>query len=132
METSILFTHEPIVIPPNLLPSREIGACLEFLGIVREIEGEQILDGLFYEAHEPMAVLHLGRLFDDLSTEYPCETVIFIHRLGWVPTGESSMFIRVLAAHRGPALRLLGEAIDRMKADVPIWKRTDGIATSAR
>jgi len=125
MEISILFTNEPIVIPAAILPSREIGACLEFQGIVREMEGELALAGLRYEAHEPMAVLHLERIFNELGTAHPCDAVAFIHRLGWVPTGEASLFVRVLSGHRGPALRLMAEAIDRMKADVPIWKRSE-------
>jgi molybdopterin synthase catalytic subunit len=48
---------------------------------------------------------------------------LFIHRLGWVPVGEASLFVRVLSAHRGEALRFLAEAINRLKTDVPIWKR---------
>jgi molybdopterin synthase catalytic subunit len=43
--------------------------------------------------------------------------------LGWVPVGEASLFIRVLAAHREEALAFCGELISRMKQDVPIWKR---------
>jgi len=124
MEISIRFTHGPIVVPPAALPSREIGACLEFQGIVREMEGGLPLAGLHYEAHEPMAVLHLERIFNQLGADHPCAAVTFIHRLGWAPAGEASLFVRVLAAHRGPALRFLAEAIDRMKADAPIWKMT--------
>ena len=124
MEISIRFTRDAIVVPAGALPSREIGACLEFQGIVRETEGEIALAGLCYEAHEPMAVLHLERIFNQLGAVHPCASVTFIHRLGWVPTGEASLFVRVLAAHRGPALRFVAEAIDRMKADAPIWKMT--------
>ncbi len=123
MEKLITFTREPIVVPPTVLPSREIGACVEFQGIVREIEGERALAGLDYEAYEPMAVRQLHRIFDELHAALGCAAVIFIHRLGWVPVGEASLFVRVLAAHRGAALRFCGDAIDRMKADVPIWKR---------
>jgi molybdopterin synthase catalytic subunit len=123
MEKQITFTSEPIVIPPTALPSREIGACVEFQGIVREIEQGNALAGLHYEAHESMARKHLERIFDELSAAHPCASVVFIHRLGWVPVGEASLFIRVLSAHRGEALRFVAEAIDRMKADVPIWKR---------
>jgi molybdopterin synthase catalytic subunit len=122
MEISIHFTQEPIVIPPVALLSREIGACLEFQGIVRETEDGAALAGLRYEAYEPMAVMHLERIFNELGAAHPCAGVTFIHRLGWVPVGEASLFVRVLAAHRGPALRFMGEAIDRMKADAPIWK----------
>lgn len=123
MEKRIAFTREPIVVPPLALPSREVGACVEFSGLVRETENDRALAGLHYEAYEPMAVRELGRIFDGLNAAHPCAAVDFIHRLGWVPVGEASLFIRVLAAHRGEALRFLAEAIDRMKRDVPIWKR---------
>lgn len=123
MQTEIVFTRERIVVPPMHLPSREIGACVEFHGIVRELEHGQPLAGLEYEAHEPMARLHLARHFAALAALHPCAAVLFIHRLGWVPVGEASLYIRVLAAHRGEALRFLAEAIDRLKTDVPIWKR---------
>jgi molybdopterin synthase catalytic subunit len=121
----IIFTTAPIVVPALALPSREIGACVEFQGLVRETEGAAALAGLHYEAYLPMATRHLDRIFGELHTAHGCTAVTFIHRLGWVPVGEASLFLRVLAAHRGPALRFCADAIDRMKADVPIWKRAD-------
>jgi molybdopterin synthase catalytic subunit len=126
MHKEITFTSEPIVIPPTVLPSREIGACVEFHGIVRELENGAALAGLHYEAHESMARRHLERIFNELCAAHPCAAVVFIHRLGWVPVGEASLFVRVLSAHRGEGLRFLAEAIDRMKADVPIWKQAKG------
>ena len=122
MRAEIVFTHEPIVAPPLRLESREVGACVEFQGIVREMEQGSALSGLEYEAHEPMARRHLERIFGELSAAYAIEAVVFIHRLGWVPVGAASMFVRVLAAHRGEALAFCGAAINRMKQDVPIWK----------
>ncbi len=121
---TILFTGQPISPPVLELPSREIGACVEFQGIVRAKEKGQILEGLHYEAYEPMARRLLDRIFDELATEQPCNAVLLIHRLGWVPVGEASLFVRVFAAHRGEALRFCADAIDRMKSDVPIWKVT--------
>ncbi len=119
----IIFTETPIVVPALALPSWEIGACVDFHGIVRELEQGRALAGLQYEAHQPMARRHLERIFDELAVAHPIAAVLFIHRLGWVPVGEASMYVRVLAAHRGEALQFLAEAINRMKADVPIWKR---------
>lgn len=123
MLTEIHFTAEPIVIPPESLPSREIGAALEFQGIVRELENGDALAGLFYEAYEPMARRVLEKHFEELFAFYRCTAVHFIHRTGWVPVGEASLFIRVLSSHRKEALAFLGDAIDRLKQDVPIWKR---------
>jgi molybdopterin synthase catalytic subunit len=124
MKIEILFTHEPIVVPALELPSREIGACVEFQGIVRELEGAQALNGLHYEAYEAMARPLLEKHFTELATLHPCDGILFIHRLGWVPVGEASLFVRVISAHRGEGLRFLADAIDRLKKDVPIWKRT--------
>jgi molybdopterin synthase catalytic subunit len=122
MEVTIQFTHEPIVIPPEILPTREIGAAVEFRGIVREREGERDLAGLHYEAYEPMARRRLEAHLGELGKMHGCTSVLFIHRLGWVPVGEASLYIRVLSAHRGEALALLAAAVDRLKQDVPIWK----------
>jgi molybdopterin synthase catalytic subunit len=124
MKIEIIFTQERIVIPALNLPSREIGACVEFQGIVRELEEDQALSGLFYEAYEPMARTLLETHFSELAALHRCDAVLFIHRLGWVPVGEASLFVRVISAHRGESLRFLADAVDRLKKDVPIWKRT--------
>lgn len=122
MLKEIQFTAERIVVPPIQLPGREAGACVNFHGIVRELERGEPLTGLGYEAYLPMATRLLDRIFDELCAAHPCQAVTFIHRLGWVPVGEVSLFLRVVSAHRGEALAFCGHAIDRMKSDVPIWK----------
>ncbi len=124
MNKIIQFTDTAIAIPALSLPSREIGACVEFHGIVREMEKGNALEGLQYEAYLPMATRLLERIFDEFAVSSPCSEVLFIHRLGWVPVGETSLYLRILASHRGEALRFCADAIDRMKADVPIWKMT--------
>jgi molybdopterin synthase catalytic subunit len=124
MTHEIIFTGEPIV-PPAVPALREIGASVEFSGIVRETEGDAKLEGLRYEAYEPMARRKLDGIIAELAASHECGSVLFIHRLGWVPVGEASLFIRVLAKHRGPALRMCGEIIERLKADVPVWKAAD-------
>ncbi len=122
MDSELHFVHAPIVAQPLRLPSHEVGACVEFSGIVRELEAGMPLTGIRYEAYEPMARRMFGRIFSDIEGKHPARSVTVIHRLGWVPVGEASLFVRVLAKHRGPALGFCGEVIDRMKADVPIWK----------
>ncbi len=125
MKISIAFVEEAIVVPKLAPGSREIGAVVEFHGLVREMEGELALEGLRYEAYEEMAAKILRRHLIELGELHCCETVEFIHRLGWVPVGEASLYIRVRSAHRGDALRFLADSIDRLKLDVPIWKRVD-------
>ncbi len=122
MESEVIFVAKPISVPENMNASREVGAVVEFHGIVREIEGDERIAGLSYEAYEPMARREFDRIFADLSALYPIHTVLVIHRLGDVPVGEASLLVRVAAKHRGQALAFCGALIDRLKEDVPIWK----------
>jgi len=124
MKTRIEFTHSPIVPPAPEFSSREIGAHLDFFGLVRELENGGKIPGLFYEAYEPMARCELEKILQELAAKHPCEELVFIHRLDFVPVGEASLFIRICSRHRQASLALMGELIDRLKADVPIWKKT--------
>ena len=121
METRIEFTGAPIV-APEPPATRETGARVEFQGIVREGEHGRAIAGLQYEAYVTMAERHIRRILDQLAGTSPCQSVLLIHRLGWVPVGEASLFIRVHASHRQAAFRLCAELIDLLKKDVPIWK----------
>lgn len=122
MKTHIEFTRTPIVPPALLAGSKEIGAQVEFLGIVREMENGQAISGLFYEAHEPMAQATLEKILAELSIAHSCEGVFLIHRLNFVPVGEASLLIRVRSQHRQAALQMTATLIERLKLDVPIWK----------
>ena len=124
MKTQIDFTRSVIAPPPQRFSSNEIGACLEFSGIVRELENGKKIAGLFYEAHEPMARAQLEKIFKELTAKNPCEEIYFSHRLGFVPVGEASLFIRISTRHRQASLALMAEVIDRLKADVPVWKNS--------
>lgn len=122
MKTHIEFTRSPVVPPAQKFSSREIGASLEFFGIVRELENDKKIPGLFYEAYEPMARTALEKIFRELAARHPCEEIHFIHRLEFVPVGEASLFIRITSRHRQASLALMAELIDRLKTDVPVWK----------
>ncbi|MFD2258021.1 molybdenum cofactor biosynthesis protein MoaE [Luteolibacter algae] len=122
MKISISFTNDPIIVPDLNLPNREIGAVVEFQGLVREMENGRPLQGLEYEAYTEMADKVLRSHLEELGSIHGCTTVEFIHRLGFVPVGEASLYIRVLSSHRAEGLRFLADSIDRLKADVPIWK----------
>jgi len=129
MESEVIFVTGPITAPEKCRASREVGAVVEFSGIVRESEGAEKIAGLSYEAYEPMARREFDRIIAELSARHPIQAVLVIHRLGAVPVGEASLLVRVEAKHRGQALAFCGALIDRMKEDVPIWKSPLGHAT---
>ena len=118
----VIFTRETISAPAAPAASKEVGAIVEFWGIVRETEGDRAVSGLRYEAYESMARSEFARIAEELARPFPVQHALVIHRLGFVPVGEASLYVRVCSKHRGAALGFCGALIDRMKEDVPIWK----------
>jgi molybdopterin synthase catalytic subunit len=125
MKIYIELTHQPIVIPAASGKCAEVGAQVDFQGIVRGSEDGISIKGLYYEAHEPMARSELERIIFELALLHPCEQVWIMHRLDYVPVGELALFVRVQSSHRKSALLLTDELIDRIKQDVPIWKSVE-------
>jgi molybdopterin synthase catalytic subunit len=122
MKTHLALTCNAIVPPALPQDALETGAQVDFQGIVRGSEDGKPIDGLHYEAHEPMAISLLEKIVSDLAPLHPCDELWIIHRLGFVPVGEAALFVRVRSRHRKAALHMTDELIDRIKKDVPIWK----------
>jgi molybdopterin synthase catalytic subunit len=102
--------------------SRTEGAVVDFFGVVRAIENEQVIDGIEYEAFEAMAERQLALIADEAKERYGLVSVIVHHRIGFVRAGEASLFVRVTARHRGAAFEGSSQIIERLKQSVPIWK----------
>jgi len=99
------------------------GAVASFVGTVRgENDGREVLR-LEYEVHESMALRQFERMDGDLRTRFGVARLAVHHRRGAVPVGGVSVALAVSAARRGPALDACRAAIERLKTDVPIWKK---------
>ena len=124
MEIEIQLTDQTIAEPiPPPLHSGAAGAWMEFRGVVRAEEDGQPIRALEYEAYPEMAVREMRRILETLAVQHPCLAVKVMHRTGLVPVGATAIYVGVAAAHRVEALALLGGFMDRLKQDVPIWKR---------
>ncbi|MGO8696656.1 MAG: molybdenum cofactor biosynthesis protein MoaE [Limisphaerales bacterium] len=99
------------------------GALVEFRGIVRGEENGRPIAALEYEAYAEMALREIRRLLEGLAEQHPCLAASVIHRVGVVPPGETAVYVGVTSLHRAEAMALLREFLDRLKQDVPIWKR---------
>jgi molybdopterin synthase catalytic subunit len=92
------------------------GAIVTFMGVTREVER------LDYEAYSEMAVERIEAILRECVAEHGLEAAAAEHRTGSVPLGEPSVIVAVSAGHRGEAFAGARDAIDRIKADAPIWK----------
>lgn len=78
---------------------------------------------LTYTAYRSMALQALDRIATELEAQAPGVRVAIVHRLGDVAAGEASVAIAVAAPHRAAAYEASRQALERLKAEVPIWKR---------
>jgi molybdopterin molybdotransferase len=124
MEIEIQLTDQPIA-EKILSPGQPgaVGAWLEFRGVVRGEENGRTIRALEYEAYPEMAGREIRRLLQDISARHPGCAARVIHRVGVIPVGETAIYVGIASPHRGEAIALLAEFMDRLKQDVPIWKR---------
>ena len=126
MRRQITITTDPID-EAGLLAGRSAsstaGAVVYFLGLVREIEEGAPIAALEYESFERMAEHQFGLLFDELTKRWPIESVRLVHRIGLIKVNEPSLWVEVIAPHRGEAFAACQWLIDEMKRVVPIWKK---------
>ncbi|HVE15419.1 MAG TPA: molybdenum cofactor biosynthesis protein MoaE [Chthoniobacterales bacterium] len=119
----ILISHERIVVPSAELEPHQCGAAIDFLGIVRPLEDGRPLDGIRYEAHPRMAERELRLIVAGVAASQPeLRACRLTHRVGFVPSGETSLFARVCCAHRDEAYAASRILIEELKRRAPIWK----------
>jgi len=126
MKRALLITASPID-EAALIAERQMssgmGATVYFAGVVRGSEGQASISAIDYEAFQKMAEHQFDRIFDEIAKRWPVESVRLIHRIGIVKVNEPSLWVEVIAPHRGEAFAACQFLIDEMKKTVPIWKR---------
>jgi molybdopterin synthase catalytic subunit len=101
----------------------DAGAIVDFFGNVRPLENGAPISGIEYEAHREMAEHQLRTVAQEAAKRFDLLAIKLHHRIGYVPSGETSLFLRVGAAHRGAAFEAGQGIVDELKKRVPIWKR---------
>lgn len=106
----------------RLLQTRD-GAVVTFEGVVRDNTAGRATLFLEYDCYEEMAVKTMAELGDGIAAAHELTAIAMVHRLGRVEIGETSVAIVVTAPHRKAAFEAAREGIDRLKKQVPIWKK---------
>jgi len=127
VKRQLIITTEPID-ESSLVAKRKMsdgmGAAVYFTGVVRGTEEGQSIKAIDYEAFQQMVEHQFNLLFDEMEKRWPVESVRLTHRLGVVHVNEPSLWVEVIAPHRGEAFAACQWLIDEMKRVVPIWKKT--------
>lgn len=97
------------------------GAVVLFTGMVRDHDGGQAVSALEYSAH-PQAERFLARCCTEVAAASGLP-VAAEHRIGALSIGDRAIVVAVAAPHRAEAFATCSELVDRIKHEVPIWKR---------
>ncbi|GAA0304292.1 molybdopterin synthase [Halarchaeum salinum] len=104
---------------------RFAGAIATFTGRVRAQEDadDEPTEALTFESYADVAAERLADIRADLESQEGVYNVLFHHRTGRIEAGADIVFVVVLAGHRREAFRAVEDGIDRLKDEVPFFKK---------
>ncbi|MFB6151628.1 MAG: molybdopterin synthase [Haloarculaceae archaeon] len=105
--------------------ARYAGAVATFTGRVRTQDGpdDDPTEYLAFEKYDGVAADRLATIRGELEAREGVHAVRLHHRTGVVEAGEDVVFVVVLAGHRREAFRAVEDGIDRLKDEVPLFKK---------
>jgi len=127
MPQSLSFTlsSQPIDIP--LLVARlddpAAGAVVTFDGRVRNHNGGQAVSQLEYQAYPALAIATGQRILEEEAARHGLLAAHAMHRTGPLAIGEAAVWVGVASAHRGPAFDGARAIMERLKYELPVWKK---------
>jgi molybdopterin synthase catalytic subunit len=98
------------------------GAIATFTGTVRGATAGRKVIRLEYEVYLPMAERVLARIGAEVGATHDAALAV-VHRVGVLVPGDAAVVIAAAAARRAPAFRACEDCLERLKREVPIWKR---------
>jgi molybdopterin synthase catalytic subunit len=118
-------TLEPLSVQQvnDLVKRPTDGAIVTFDGIVRNNFEGRVVRFLEYEAYAEMAEKKLAEIGAEVRRKFSVGEIAIVHRLGKLEIGDSSIVVAVAAPHRQAAFEACAYAMERVKAEVPIWKK---------
>ena len=100
-----------------------VGAVVNFIGYVRDLNIGQSVNELFLEHYPGMTEKALERIADEARERWPLLGVEIVHRIGALAVSEPIVFVGVSSKHRHMAFEACAFIMDVLKTRAPFWKR---------
>jgi molybdopterin synthase catalytic subunit len=111
--------------------SREDGATLLFLGVVRDHADGRAVSGMRYDAYAEMAEPVLEEIAREAAERLGTDRLAVVHRYGELDVGEVSVAIAASSPHRAEAFDASRYVIEEIKKRLPVWKKEHYVDGSA-
>lgn len=121
----VSITQHPIEVPPILASIHTLhsGAIDCFIGTVRNHSHGKRVKAMEYTSYIEMGEKLMRQIEEEMQRKWTLHNVVLIHRVGMLQVGDVAVVTAVSSSHRAEAFEACRYAIDRIKADVPIWKK---------
>ena len=103
----------------------KVGGLACFVGLVRDIAGDQPIKSLTLEHYPGMTERQLEKLEAEARRRWPLQDVLIIHRYGTLDPGDRIVLVVTASAHREASLESCHFLIDWLKTKAPFWKLED-------
>ncbi|APE96455.1 molybdopterin synthase [Halodesulfurarchaeum formicicum] len=124
-------TLDSLIARVKASPKAELsGAIATFTGRVRAKEDpdDDPTESLTFEKYEGVAETRMAEIEAELTDRDGVYEVAMHHRVGRIERGEDIVFVVVLAGHRDQAFEAVEAGINRIKDEVPIFKKETTVA----
>lgn len=100
-----------------------VGAVVTFDGRVRNHNAGQAVSHLEYQAYPALAISTGQRILEEEAASHGLLGAVAAHCTGPLAIGDVAVWVGVAAAHRGPAFDAARAIMERLKYELPIWKK---------
>lgn len=102
-----------------------IGGLTVFVGLVRDMAGDEAIGAMTLEHYPGMTEKELSRIEADATARWPLEASLIIHRVGRLEPGDQIVLVATASAHRQAAFDACQFLIDWLKTKAPFWKQEE-------
>ena len=105
------------------LASKDIGALVNFVGQVRDMNDGDVVSTLTLEHYPGMTERSLEAIAVEAKSRWNIVDSLIIHRVGTLQPLDQIVLVAVTSAHRGEAFKACDFIMDYLKTRAPFWKK---------
>lgn len=103
--------------------SNNVGALVSFVGLVREMSYNDMVESIYVEHYPGMSEKALEKIIAEANSRWELLGVRVIHRVGTLGPNDQIVLVATASTHRGHAFSSCEFIIDYLKTDAPFWKK---------
>lgn len=105
------------------LNNKIFGSSIIFEGIVRQYNNNKSVSYIIYDIYYEYCFLKIKEIYLYCYKKYYVSEFLLVHKIGKVLVGEISLLLLIFSKHRKEGIYCCNYILDRIKLDVPIWKK---------